>query len=576
MSVSETIASDGIAWGEMAWTRSVGVPLDRNGPVDRPFTPCPADFTERAILDLLCQAAAPGPNAIAIVGAAARLTYAELIDRIGRIARHIAGAVPAGGAVVTLLPNSPSGFAAMLGCLVAGRVCIVLDVSHPRERNAAILADAGPAAVLLPDGPVVGSDLGISDHMLRLSLRAALNEADQAGWVPASTLDPDEPALVHYTSGSTGRPKGTAISTRAALRRAQIHIDSLHMTGADRVLSTSQPSTNSGFCYGLGALCSGSRLLVHSLAVEGAGALFTLAQNEGLTLLHAGRSIVRMLFAMDGAKMTFGQLRVLRSGGDAILWADIVNWRNVLPADCHIAHAYASTEAMVAAHWFVPRNDTGGEARLPAGYPLADQDYALIDEAGHAVLPGEPGEFVLRSRHIACGEWRDGRCVPGRILTDLSQPAWRMLRTGDLLRLGADGVLRFVSRVDRQIKINGVRIEPAEVESVLRDVPGVADTVVVPRQRGAETSLLAYVAADVGQHRVLHALLRERLRGELPSAMRPARIIMLERMPYLPGGKIDVRTLPDIGEPRESFLHRLIASWRGSRRSATRCARRGR
>jgi acyl-coenzyme A synthetase/AMP-(fatty) acid ligase len=175
---------------------------------------------------------------------------------------------------------------------------------------------------------------------------------------------------------------------------------------------------------------------------------------------------------------------------------------------------------MVGAHWFVPAYDAGAEARLPAGYPLADQDYALIDEAGHAVSAGEPGEFVLRSRHIACGEWRDGRCVAGRIMTDPSQPGWRILRTGDLLRLGADGVLRFVSRVDRQIKINGVRIEPAEVEQVLRRVPGVADTVVVPRQRGAETSLVAYVAADVGQHRVLHTLLREKLRGELPSAMR--------------------------------------------------------
>jgi non-ribosomal peptide synthetase component F len=571
---SETIALDGIAWGDIAWTRPVAVPLDRNGPVDRRFTPCSADFTERAILDLLRQAAAPDPNAVAIVGAAARLTYAELIDRIGRIARYVAAAVPAGGAVATLLPNSPQGFAAMLGCLAAARVCIVLDVSHPRERNGAILQDANPTAVLLPDDSIAASDLGIPDHTLRLSLRAALNEADQAGWVPASTLDPDEPALVHYTSGSSGRPKGTVISTRAALRRAQLHIDGLHMTGADRVLSTSQPSTNSGFCYNLGALCSGARLLVHALAVEGAGALFTLAQDEGLTLLHAGRSIVRTLFAMDGAKTTFARLRVLRSGGDVILWADIANWRNVLPSDCHIAHSYASTEAMFGAHWFVPTNDAGGEARLPAGYPLADQDYALIDEAGHAVPAGEPGEFVLRSRHIACGEWRDGRCVPGRIRTDPSQPGWRMLRTGDLLRLGADGVLRFVSRVDRQIKINGVRIEPAEVESVLRGTPGVTDTVVVPRQRGAETNLVAYVAADVGLHRVLHGLLRERLRVELPTAMRPARIIMLKRMPYLSGGKIDVRLLPDIGESHEPLLHRLIASWRGSRRLPTGRARR--
>src|SRR5271166_1180427 len=134
---SETIALDGIAWGDIVWTRPAAVPLDLNGPVDRPFARCPVDFTERAILDLLRQAAAPDPNATAIVGTTERLTYAELVDRVGRIAKHVAAAVPAGGAVATLLPNSPSGFAALLGCLIAARVCIVLDPSHPRERNAA-------------------------------------------------------------------------------------------------------------------------------------------------------------------------------------------------------------------------------------------------------------------------------------------------------------------------------------------------------------------------------------------------------------------------------------------------------
>ena len=210
--------------------------------------------------------------------------------------------------------------------------------------------------------------------------------------------------------------------------------------------------------------------------------MLALARDEGLTLLDAGPSVVRLLFALDGARPAFARLRVLRSSGESILQADIANWRTILPPECHIAHAYASTEAMFGAHWFVPPDYTSPEPRLPAGYPLVDQDYALIDETGRAVPPGEPGEFVLRSRHIACGEWRDGRCVPGRMQPDPSQEGWRILRTGDLLRLGADGMLRFVSRADRQIKINGVRIEPAEIESVLRRTQGVADAAIIARK----------------------------------------------------------------------------------------------
>jgi acyl-coenzyme A synthetase/AMP-(fatty) acid ligase len=549
---------------DLAWARPPAVPFDRDGPVDRPFTAPPTDFTEWTVLDLLRRAAAPDPNAIAIVGATERLTHAELLDRVGRIAAHVAAAVPAGGAIAALLPNSPSGFAGMLACLIAARVCIVLDPTHPRDRNAAVLQDAKPAAVLLPEDAEPAA-VGIRNGTPCLTLAAALAGTGRAAMIPAGALDPDAPALVHYTSGSTGRPKGIVISTRAALRRALVYLDAWHMTGADRFLGTTQPSTNSGFCSSLAALCGGARLLVHSLANEGAGSLFALARDEGLTLLDAGPSVVRLLFALDGAKTAFDRLRVLRSSGETISPADIANWRAILPAGCHIAHAYASTEAMFGAHWFIPPDYTSTEPRLPAGYPLADQDYALLNKTGNAAPPGQPGEFVLRSRHIACGEWHDGRCVPGRMQPDPSRPGWRILRTGDLLRMGADGMLRFVSRADRQIKINGIRIEPAEVESVLRGTPSVADTAVVPRQCGAETILVAYVAADVGRHRVLHALLRERLRAELPAAMRPARIIMLDRMPYLPGGKIDLRTLPDIAEPRETLLRRLIASWRGPR-----------
>jgi acyl-coenzyme A synthetase/AMP-(fatty) acid ligase len=566
----ETIACGAIAWDRVAWTRPVAVPFDRNGPSDRAHAPPPADFTERPILDLLRNVAAHDPAAIAIAGIGESLTYAELLDHIRRIAHYLAAAVPADGAVATLLANSPSGFAGMLACVVAARTCIVLDPTHPRDRNAMILRDAKPAAVLLHDaawpGAARAADIGIPDGTTHLTLKAALDGGTPTDCVPPGRLDPDAPALVHYTSGSTGRPKGITISTRAALRRALVYLDAWHMTGADRFLGTTQPSTNSGFCSSLAALCGGARLLVHSLGGEGVGTLFALARDEGLTLLDAGPSVVRLLFALDGAKAAFAGLRVLRSSGEAVLQADIANWRAVLSDGCYIAHAYASTEAMFGAHWFVPPDYSDADPRLPAGYPLADQDYALINEAGCTVPPGQPGELVLRSRHIACGEWRDGRCVPGRVELDPLRPGWRILRTGDLLCLGADGMLRFVSRADRQIKIHGVRVEPAEVESVLRGTPGVVDAAVVPRQHGAEAALIAYVAADAGQHGTLRPLLRDRLRTELPASMRPAQIVLLERMPYLPGGKVDLRALPNTTGPRDTLLHRLLTRRGGVRR----------
>ncbi len=525
----------------MLWTRPTPVPSDLNGPVAWAYPRPLPGFTERPILDLLTQAAAAAPGAIALVGAAETLGYTELMDRIGRIADHIAALVPEDEAVAALLPNSPIGLAAILACLAAGRVCIVLDPGQPPARNAAILRDARPGAVLLSDAEA-GADVDLPAQIRRLGIAQALI-APPTKAARRRVLGADEPALVHYTSGSTGRPKGVVTSSRAVLRRALVYIEAWHLGPADRCLGTTSPSSNSGFCAKLAGLCVGARVLMFSLTAEGITSLFDLARRQGLTVLAAMPSVARLLLGTRGARTAFSRLRVLNSLGEGLVRSDIEAWRQLLPPGCHIMHGYASTEAMFCANWFIPPDYAGDEARLPAGYPLADQEYALLDEAGCPVADGEQGELVLRSRHIACGEWQDGCCVPGRIAPDPSRPGWRILHTGDLMRLGADGMFRFVSRADRQIKINGVRIEPAEIEMVLRRAPDVRDAVVVARPGAGGIDLFAHVAAARARHAALRPLLRETIGNELPSAAGSIRIVMRDRMPYLATGKIDLDAL---------------------------------
>ncbi len=532
------------------WLQPKPVPGDLNGPIDWAYPRPSPGFTERPIFDLLTQAAAvAAPGAIALVSTAESLTYAELMDRIDRIADHVAALVPEDEAIVTLLPNSPTGFAAILACLAAGRVCIVPDAGQSPARIAAILQDAKPGAVLLPDA-AAGFD--VPARIRRLSIAKALTARPLAA--RRLVLGSDEPALVHYTSGSTGRPKGVVTSSRAALRRALVYIENWHISPADRFLATSLPSSNGAFCAILGALCVGARVLIHSLAAAGITSLFDLARREGLSVLHAMPSVARLLFGTRGVQAAFSRLRVINSSGESLVRSDIAAWRGLLPPGCHIAHGIASTEAMVVTTWFVPPGYTDDEARLPGGFPLADQEYALLDESGRPVAAGEVGELVLRSRHMACGEWRDGSCVPGRFAPDPSRPDWRILRTGDLMRLGADGMLRFVSRADRQIKINGVRIEPAEIEMVLRRTPGVRDAAVTARPGAEGTDLCAHVAAPRARHAALRSLLRENISQELPSAARSIRIVMLDRLPYMTTGKVDLNAL---GKPpaRRAAVH---------------------
>jgi acyl-CoA synthetase (AMP-forming)/AMP-acid ligase II len=151
--------------------------------------------------------------------------------------------------------------------------------------------------------------------------------------------------------------------------------------------------------------------------------------------------------------------------------------------------------------------------------------------------------LVLRSRYLALGEWRQGRVVPGSVLPAPNRPGWRCFRTGDLLQVQSDGMLRLLGRVDRQVKINGVRIEPAEIEAVLRTEPGVTDAAAVAVPRSGSVTLHGFVASLEPDPAALGVALRHRLAASLPMTWRPAKLTVLPQLPSLPTGKTDVSAL---------------------------------
>jgi acyl-coenzyme A synthetase/AMP-(fatty) acid ligase len=164
-----------------------------------------------------------------------------------------------------------------------------------------------------------------------------------------------------------------------------------------------------------------------------------------------------------------------------------------------------------------------------------------VDPDGNPVPDGTPGELVLSDRRIALGEWHAGTIVPGRMQPDPQAPSRRIFRTGDVMRLAPDGMLSFVGRADRQINVNGVRIEPGEIEAVLRAHPGVLSAAVVADAAGQPAAFVA--APGTADAPALRAALAARARAALPAAMRPAAITVLPALPMMPSGKIDLVAL---------------------------------
>lgn len=508
---------------EDVWRQEGAVPASRLALALRPLLAC---------LEEACRH--PAGHA-AMAGSAGRLSRPEFIGIVRRVAAAVQRRVAVGARVAAFLPQTPQGVAALLGCASAGRVCVVLNPADPAERLRLTLEDAAPAAVLFDDA--LAGQVPWPAGAVAIPLSDCLAGDGDVAAVPH---DPDAPSMIHYTSGSTGRPKGIVLSSFNVMARASMMIERQDMTEADRYLI---PTTISdGSCVAAhiaGVLCGGTQLVV-SFAAEGPGGVVRLAAREGATILAGPTAMLRALRGLAAMPQAVAQLRLLRIGGSGLPADDLAAWRALLPAGCGISHSYASTEAMVVSDWSLPIERVAQGGTLSVGRILPGVEYALLDEEDRPVAEGEAGQMVLRGRQLALGELQGGQVVPGRMLPDPALPGARVFRTGDVLRREAGGLLYFAGRADRQMKVNGVRLEPAEIEAVLRAEDGVRDAALVQLDDG---SLHGFVAVPERDWAEVQPLLIARLRDSVPTAMRPRRLHVLPALPLLPSAKHDLAAL---------------------------------
>lgn len=552
MLITKSAASVGlapVASPEPAWQKPPHVPLDRDGPVSQPYDRPAAGFVERSIYELFERIALVAPGAGALTDGRTTLTYAEVHNEVRRLAGAIEERVPAGHAVAVLLPNAPPSVIAVLACLSVGRCCMILNADHPPERNAGILRDAGAYAAVV--GSQDSADASVlPDGCVSIDFDATA----MAGMRRTATapLGSDDPAIVLYTSGSTGQPKGIALSQATVLTRTRNNIVAMHLSPVDRFLSLGALGTTAGLIASMVALLGGSLQFVMNISATGANLLLDLIRDRRVTIMWGVPAVLRLLFEADIAAPALASLRVVRTFGDRLLSTECAAWRAVLPETCHLAITYGQTESTTA-QWYVPRDFTADVAALPTGYLLPEHEYAIVDDDGAGAADGEVGELVLRSRYIALGEWEHGAVVAGRLRPDPVDPRRRILPTGDLVRLRRDGLLQIVSRVDRQVKINGQRVEPAEVEDALRRVGGTTAAVTAVRREGGGEVLLAFIVAVDPTDLSLAKRVRAAVSKSLPAYMQPARILVVDEIPLLPGGKVDEKALLAIADatPRE-------------------------
>jgi len=463
-------------------------------------------------------------------------TYGQLQALAGRIASGIVTtAAESRPRVGVLSENATLLAASLLGALKANAAFVPLDPASPRARLASLVADTRPALLLADD----------RNHQLGESLAGASLPFLGFGSLPptptVTAMPPpaaaDALAWILYTSSTTGRPKGV-MQTRANifLYAAQV-TEGLSLGPANRLLVASPLHLHAGATLSLAALLSGATLTPFDLRETGIEQMAATIDAHAITVLFAVPTIFRALVRLVGPRAIvtshFARVRLLRLSGETVTPADVDHAWRVFPGLETLSVGLGATETGGISHAYF-RRGAAPLSRIPVGTPVEGVSVTLVDSRGRPVPDGRPGEIVVTSRSLSPGYWGDGALTVAKFK---EVAGGRQYHTGDLGRRLADGTLEHLGRKGSQTKINGQRVELAEVEAALRRLPGVADAAVRVGGGDDRRSLAAFVVPQPGV-RLEDTQLRAGLVQQLPRFMIPTSYTHMTALPTTRSGKV--------------------------------------
>ncbi len=479
-----------------------------------PISVIHAEDRERRVLSpdaILSDAARIHHDRIAVEGSSDSISYGELMARVDALAAALSDSDVEHGSMIALaLERSPELVLLRLAAWRAGAGFLCVDPSWPVERQSRILEDACPALVLRDAPNVTGN---------RVRMPREISSGDE-----------QSAAYIIFTSGSTGGPKGVVINPPGLCNVIEAQREVFSLTPGRRVAMVASPVFDASIFEMVLALAAGATLVVAPPGILAGPELADFLTSRLVDAIVIPPSLLATLSPSDCPT-----LRLICVAGEACpaaladAWSDGREFWNL----------YGPTEATIWATY--GRTRAGGSVSI--GRPIANTSTLVVDSALRPVTRGVSGELCLAGLGLASG-YLNRPDLTGRAFVPCERaPGGRIYRTGDLVRQTHDDELVFLGRVDRQIKVRGFRVEPEEIENVLRRHPSVRDAHVVARGSAGADVLVAYLLCDDNAETV-SAACRQLVLQSLPGYMCPAQFVILRHFPRTSSGKVDAGAFP--------------------------------
>jgi amino acid adenylation domain-containing protein len=474
------------------------------------------------------------PHAIAVTDGDLEWTYDALRSRSAIVIRSLASHGITQGSVVGMhLPRCADAIAAMLGIMASGCVYLPLDPSYPSAHLRSMLDRAGAVAVIShSSNPDLYGSHRIwlpSASQLAAELKMVTSELPIFS-AKAEPFRPEDLAYILFTSGSTGEPKGVMVTHENITLMTEWSAEMLGVTQFDAGATSSSLSFDPSFHETLLPLSVGGTVHVipHALAL---GQLTRRVSFVATTPTVANELLRAGLLP---------SLKVLMVGGE-VLAPDVAAQLLSSGRVGRLLNCYGPTECtacVTVAEVTAPVPEV-----TPIGRQVPGTEVVILDENGQALPDGEIGEVCIFGGQVTDGYINDpaGTAERFAVRVDPATGPQRYYRTGDLGYRLDDGVIYFAGRADRQVKINGCRIELAQVDAAIRSYPQISEATTIVQD---DDRIVAYVVATHASVDIDIADLKGHLSGNLPAFMLPAGVMVLAELPKTVSGKLDVSALP--------------------------------
>ncbi len=486
---------------------------------------------------------------IAVVDGEHSFTYAEINQQANCLAHYLIDC-EAGpeDMIAVILDRSIHSVLALLACLKCGAAYVPINPEYPPERIERILQLARPKVILSTSAwkPAAKRHsvcpLDEQDVMREIMAKPRTDPRQQDRILP---LDLNHPIYVIFTSGTTGVPKGVVMRAVAILNLVKWH-DSEPQEGPPANVAQ---FTSLGFDVSiqeiLHSLSTGKTLhIVPETARHDPEEFVEWLERNDINLLFAPSLVIGALCIAASDKNIELKALTIIQGGEPLVITEGLRRQFASGAGARrLLNHYGPSETHAVTAYRLPANPADWPSHVPIGSPIANTQMYVLNESLAPIQPGESGELYIAGVALARGYLNHPALTAERFVADpFGAPGDRMYRTGDLVSVNEAGMLEFIGRIDNQVKIGGVRIEPGEIETALLRIEGILQCAVLVAEIQGKKQLAAYIVWQENRKSGI-ADIRQQLRRILPEYMVPHRYCFVDKLPLTFNGKLDRNSL---------------------------------